>query len=334
MNSSDVEAACPAWFENYERFHSQHRLQAGTRYLVFRGEQALSGGIGDRVRGMLYTIKAAYALKRVVLFTWADPFEVTNFFVPAGSINWTLQGISLEPGPLMIFNDSDTVQMALNGSVDKFTDKFVTWRHNINVEDPCYKCPTVNSHKEVSCIMRRTLRVTDDIQQRAEQQLVALYGTPKPAYTAVHLRLGGLTGEEALPDYDLARRKASTNQLQSLMSAVACANQVMWGAGAATRGQPILMVTDNHALRAFIQQGNLASIIVAPGMLPVHLALATNQSLKEHQGTIVDFVLLSQATCLVHSMSGFNRWAWIFGGAKHCHALAEACTIGHDYRPA
>eukprot|EP00775_Hariotina_reticulata_P004788 gene4788-5038_t len=225
INSSEVAAACPAWFEEYERFHSQHRLEAGAKYLVHKAAHASSGGLGDRLRGMLFTIKAAYALKRVVLFTWADPFEVTNFFVPAGAINWTLHGITMEPGPEMKFTDQYINNPAKDGSVANLTDSFVIWQHNIHAEDPCYQCPAISSPQELSCMLRRTLRVTDDIQQQALQQLIALYSTPTPAYTAVHLRLGGLTGESQLPPEDIARRGASSNQLQSFMSAVGCASK-------------------------------------------------------------------------------------------------------------
>lgn len=49
-------------------------------------------GLGDRIRGMLFTTRLAAASQRVVLFTWKDdPAEPQAFLAPA-ALDWTLQG--------------------------------------------------------------------------------------------------------------------------------------------------------------------------------------------------------------------------------------------------
>lgn len=64
--------ACPRWLLDYEKFHAEHRGKRGTKYLVHQvtGE---SGGTGDRIRGMLFSIRAAAAMGRVLLAKWTIP---------------------------------------------------------------------------------------------------------------------------------------------------------------------------------------------------------------------------------------------------------------------
>lgn len=60
---------CPAWISNYAAFHKQNRGTPSAKYLVFK---ANGGGLGDRLRAMMFTTRLAVSLNRVVLFTWSN----------------------------------------------------------------------------------------------------------------------------------------------------------------------------------------------------------------------------------------------------------------------
>ena len=136
---------------------------------------------------------------------------------------------------------------------------------------------------------------------------------------AVHLRFGGLTGEEGIPGVE-----RGLSPLPNFVAGLRCAKQLATSHHLDLSRQHVLIVTDNHHLRKGLQD-KLVSNVVAPGGLPVHLDRAHNQSLQAHQKTIVDLVLLGWAECLVTSRSGFSLQAFLYGGAKPCSVQFTKC---------
>ena len=87
------------WLAEYEAFHKANRGRPGAKYLVHSVDSGLNGGVGDRLRGMLFTVRAAAASKRVLLMRWATPHPLHHFLEPAdGGIDWRMDGIEL-PAP-------------------------------------------------------------------------------------------------------------------------------------------------------------------------------------------------------------------------------------------
>eukprot|EP00775_Hariotina_reticulata_P013978 gene13978-14093_t len=215
-------------------------MQPGTRYLVLKVPyytKGRAGGLGDRLRTMVYSTRAAYALQRVLLLTWEYPHEITNFFLPAGPINWTVQGVPLQQWPNgAVFQSSGniTAAQAVSNVIIWFESEatVIHWH--------CDECPDLTTTQEASCILQRLLRPTEEIRARVDQQLLELYNTSQPQFTAVHLRFGGAEG--------------------------------------ATRKHPILLVTDNPKFRRYIRNGSLAGLAVSPAGEPVHIDLAPNTS--------------------------------------------------------
>jgi PIN domain nuclease of toxin-antitoxin system len=80
-----------AWIREYEAFHQSQRLKPGARYIVHRTD-VRGKGLGDRLRSMMFTARLAYASSRVVLFSWDQPFDVSEFFTPASDIDWRAAG--------------------------------------------------------------------------------------------------------------------------------------------------------------------------------------------------------------------------------------------------
>lgn len=88
------------WLAEYEAFHKAQRGQPGAKYLL-HVSGTLSGGFGDRMRAMMYTIRAAAAGKRIALFQWDTPHALTKFFLPASGIDWRVDGLDLSNATLI-----------------------------------------------------------------------------------------------------------------------------------------------------------------------------------------------------------------------------------------
>eukprot|EP00775_Hariotina_reticulata_P013981 gene13981-14096_t len=309
-------------------------MQPGTRYLVLKVPyytKGRAGGLGDRLRTMVYSTRAAYALQRVLLLTWEYPHEITNFFLPAGPINWTVQGVPLQQWPNgAVFQSSGniTAAQAVSNVIIWFESEatVIHWH--------CDECPDLTTTQEASCILQRLLRPTEEIRARVDQQLLELYNTSQPQFTAVHLRFGGLKGEPRLGQQYKGWRYKGVNYTMSQMLQMAfqSAHRMMHEdtGGRATRKHPILLVTDNPKFRRYIRNGSLAGLAVSPAGEPVHIDLAPNTStVRDHESTIVDLLLMSRATCLVHSRSMLARVAWLLGGGKPCYANLQGCDSRH-----
>lgn len=305
---------CPVWLDEYATFHSTQRGKPGTKYLLHE-VAGLAGGLGDRLRGMLFSVRVAQALRRVVLFSWQHPYPVDKFFIPSGRIDWTLSGITYQQEKLVRFIDSPNEEVT-SGSLANEAAIFITLQTNMVMDGPCYGCPPLDpASKEAACLWRTLFTPQNDIVDSARQELVALYGAVNVAFVAIHLRLGYLTGE-------MAWQSRGNGPLHDFLDVIRCAN------GMASRHNitlPFLVATDNHNLRKFLQDKNIPNMVAAQS-LPVHLDHAPNESLDRHKRTIVDLVLLGWAECLIRSRSGFSHHAWLFGGAKTCHADFLDCS--------
>ena len=118
---------CPMpWLSEYEAFHKATRGAPGAKYLVHSVDGIYSGGFGDRLRGMLYALRAAAAMKRVVLFRWSYPHAVTHFFAPAGDIDWRTDGVDLSGGGLSVRSINMPVQQLEDGSLLNSDAKVIT----------------------------------------------------------------------------------------------------------------------------------------------------------------------------------------------------------------
>jgi hypothetical protein len=118
---------CPMpWLKRYEDFHKSARGKSGTKYLVHRVGSKMSGGLGDRLRGMLYTVRVAAAANRVAIFIWTHPHVLTNFFEPASEIDWRSDGIrGLSDGPVFTAIDGPLAAIR-NGSIYAMQDRVIT----------------------------------------------------------------------------------------------------------------------------------------------------------------------------------------------------------------
>lgn len=324
---------CPEWFKDYEAYHAAARGQPGTKYLVHQvpdHKVGKSGGFGDRLRGMLYALRVAAASERVLLYTWARPVELHDLLVPSGAINWSTSGIpdfqaGLDKAPVLRFMNGAHHPVLLEGKLGNMTEPFVVLQTNARMEALCKGCPELSEmDAKTACVWNRLFRPTDAIYKQADQELQRMYGNSSARYVAVHLRLGGFTGE--------GEHERGKGPLKNFAGAIRCANQLARQSNISS-STPILLVTDNHHLRTFIQGDNLLNV-VTPSTEPIHIdqALHLDQNVRAHSSTVVDLILLSRGVCLVTSpgyrhggLSGFSHHGWLLGGAKPCHIDFRRC---------
>lgn len=112
----------------------------------------------------------------------------------------------------------------------------------------CAGCPNMTDwSQEAACAASRLWKPTEEILQRAKEHTRQLYGDADARYVAVHMRLGGMTGEK---EYPVDWTRGGGTPFSSFLRSVRCANQLAKQEGIAV---PTLMITDNHALRNFLK---------------------------------------------------------------------------------
>lgn len=318
------DSACPTWLHQYVQFHVEQRGKPGAKYLVHLVD-GVSGGLGDRLNGALAMLRLAAALNRVLLLSWAKPkpYRIEDFFSPPGPLNWSMQGISIERGATYHFVDTDGWNRAElhDDTLANVTDTFLTNVTNMPINGSCRNCAPIALEwsADAACLWHSIFSPTQVILDQARAELARLYPRGPSPYVAVHLRLGGLTGEEGAPGPD-----RGLSPLPNFIAGVRCGVQLARSRHIGLTATPALVITDNHYLRKGLQE-NLLGNMVAPGGLPVHLDRADGQSLQAHRNTVVDMVLLGWGECLVTSRSGFSLHAWLFGGAKECAIPFKSC---------
>lgn len=142
------------------------QLYCDCRYLIHSVRRGKSG-LGDRIRGMLFATRLAAATGRVVLFTWkGDPGEPQTFFMPAGNIDWRVEGTGYSETPptppnsqssssssnlaldmyTWVPEQQETLQRVKDGLLLRHAStRYVTIYTNERAEAPCKGCPALSA---------------------------------------------------------------------------------------------------------------------------------------------------------------------------------------------
>lgn len=160
---------------------------------------------------MLYALRAAAAMRRVVLFRWDYPHPLHHFFLPAGRIDWRPDGLQLPAngkslaaidGPVRelesgeLLNDSaPLITLRVRGAAagcgaakeraaacaaassprwQLVTGPLPSLRPQTNrfLEADCAGCANVTKWSaDAACLWTRTFRAIPEIEQRVEQHL-------------------------------------------------------------------------------------------------------------------------------------------------------------------
>jgi hypothetical protein len=214
------------------------------------------------------------------------------------------------------------VRMELqDGRLGHVQDTFLTKVSNMKLNATCWRCAAIESEwsKDAACLWHSVFRPADAVLAAARTEFARLYPYGPSPYVAVHLRLGGLTGEEGIPGVE-----RGLSPLPNFIAGAQCAVKLADRLKISLAATPVLVVTDNHRLRQGLKSDTFGNM-VAPQGLPVHLDHAVDQSLAAHRNTIVNMVLLGWAECIVTSRSGYSLHAWLYGGATDCFVPFTSC---------
>jgi len=145
-------------------------------------------------------------------------------------------------------------------------------------------------------------------------------GDPPP-YTAVHLRMGWLIGEEGAVE-------RHGNELDSTLATITFAKALSQQYGFPT---PVVFVTDKRTLRYFIALDNVKGVVSPTQVEAVHIDTFRSDNpmhqrawIRTHLATFVEFALLAKAKCLIVSQSGFSIAAmWMGGNYDDCYYTVQ-----------
>lgn len=171
-----------------------------------------------------------------------------------------------------------------------------------------------------SCIFHTLFQPSMQLAALVRSLREQLFGSATEPYVAVHLRIGGFEGERGVVRGGLGGANHTTTE--AVVSALRAAQQLAAGKQLPA---PVLVLTDNDALRRRLRSGELPGFISTPFMAKHAAKVGQHDSQAKRHAMLTSFadlMLLSQASCLVGSPSGFTRLALIWG--RHdCFLLAN-----------
>jgi hypothetical protein len=294
---------------------------------------------GDRIRGIKFTMKLAYASNRVLLVDDKKPVPLETSLLP-NLVNWATEGILVNESSfarLILIAEDKTADSKIDFSAFYGDAQFVVLHTNyagdVAIPDPprpivenvagdfLLNTGTAPVPREdllrASCLLQALFKPHADLQRDYEAAMQQLFGAPSAAYVAIHFRAGGMKDSEK---YVVKR---ADDNLSALMRSLACARGK---AKLRNVTAPMLLLTDNHDLRQAIRRGLLGADVVTTNFKAVHIDFVdpsrpSDTTLQRVIRTVyVDLLLLTGAECLVvPTRSGFSNEAHLWA--------AHACYI-------
>lgn len=323
---------------------SQYAKNAvSNRSLVYHCSQ-YCGGIGDRLRGIVTLFYFAVASRRQFFIDMPKPIPFERVFQPA-QVDWRWTGRLRCQQHLVAMDDTSTLPFGqLGGPSDPFGDASVV-------------CVTTNARQILRVVasapsvfgfdnasegqyfgeaFRHLFQLSGEAaaQLREMERALGLHSHrnctfcgavwPDQPWLAVHYRVG-VTGAWDDPLRDGLEFSRHVSQ---------CALAVRRHRLVSEPNAAIYVASDSHIAKERITR------LVDGRMLPIAIA-HTDRSSHTADGQFaawVEFALLTRATCIVASESGFSQWAaWAslsFSSAdrclvkwRHCDAYLDSSTL-------
>lgn len=336
---------CPQWLVKYKKFHDENKASPNAHYMVYWCTGTMScSGLGDRLRGIMYLLRVAYAYNLILIIHMDQPVDVRTFLLP-NQIDWTIDHnvpkdvdffkAPMDSGAFWKATGKDNRTEFLNTKVTKIvTNEFYDWDFfgdNVTGLTPLMKHPKgegsfvdVNTPYYVGqgvCLFRFLFKINPEVEKQADAKTKLLYGTERKDYVAWHWRGGGQVGEEVQFSgaYGLSR-------MAILMLGSNCVKSLARDAG--IKGTKALLVTDTNPVRTFVAEGNLAGL-TATADVAVMIDRVAKPDLNTYMPIFVDMVMLSRAKCILYSKSGVSYTAGFIGNFTRCMLKIDEC-LGHQ----
>lgn len=331
--------SCPAWIDTYASFHVREKTNPNAKYLIGLGN---SNGMGDRIRGMMYAVKVAVATNRVVLFSWGYEHggaPIDYYFRPTKidrRASTSLFNYSLTMPQTRLKVDHGAIGKAFfaaeSATID-VPDRIYALELTEPLKRPCYGCPNITSLDDEKCLWEALFAFHEEDIKLARLQLRSLLQLPRNAtigsdympFVAIHLRMGGQLGEAE------AVRVGGGRSLDALLGALSCAQKFRRRMKSTL---PVLLITDNSALRTFMQKEGASLFkngLVSPRSNAAHIANLRNVTRDAtrdvHKALVLDLIFLSIAQCFVYTgLSLFSRMAVFSRPDISCSISVQNCT--------
>ena len=294
------------WLLEYEAFHRKHRHSPNDRFLVYSCRAGMRDaphclGIGDRFRLIGFMLRVAAAHKRVLLIDWQSPEPLERFFKPH-RIDWRLNAMERSaidslrvhgwrgrlhapPAPVKY------LRVVGNAPYDS------TFPGDANVTAP------------YSTVWRFLFTPTVAMQRAVHLEREALFN--HRWYVGLHVRMG-----DGAPGSAFARGSVPARDVRlSYQQAVGTLEY----AQAQYPGTPVLLATDNGALKAAVRARKDCAVIVrgcTDCMInPVFLHNFSHESVVD---IFMELLMLAQSYCFLHRSSNFAAVVSAMRGEGAC----------------
>ena len=314
--------SCSDVVSEYVRFHNATWGTEAAKYVIFSCPQGhCNGGLGDRMRGLLFTMRLAITYRRVLLVNWSEPFPLEEVF-GTSDVDWRIPS-ALDTNDVKQFdlygnhytskfNSSmhELQSMLDNGSNATFSLYTNIW-HGIEVDPSLLRSLVSVGNSRETCWFNAFFKPTHTVSQAIAEELLRMGVMSE--YVAVHLRIGGLEGEEG----DLHR----IDRFEAQNAAIYCAKKM--AVAHDLHASPVVFVTDNRILRFIINRGYLSEIVGPSGDHVSHIVTGSHAH-EEAFKSFVELGILAKSSCTVTSRSGYSNVAMWWSG-NTCASTIEAC---------
>lgn len=330
---------CPEshWAVQYAAWRAAEGANASR--LTWITTDASPGGWGDRMRGSLLALRVAAANNRTLYLRWGGLHALGTYLQPA-TFDWRPatnsclsdecdaasgarlvldRGMGRLAGTSTSFDGELATALASDGEV------VIDERRSASQLLPLSGAATMEQEVDFVCAWEVLYMPTAELAARGEAVLAALNVT-RP-YAAVHLRLGGLEGERKALSRVKDAPSATSCPLTLARAAASCAAALRDAGNSSSsketflsnsgRRRPVLVITDNEALRAKLARGKVEGA-TGPSYSAEHVSLAAHARARagKRWDAWVDVYLLANAAQLLTSHSGFSNMAAWWSNAR------------------
>jgi hypothetical protein len=277
------------------------------------------------MRGILYTLRIAITYRRVLLVNWTEPFPLEEVFCTS-DLNWSIPSTLAAANGANYFDIyGDLYTSTFNSSMRELQSVLDNGRaavisvytniwHGLEVDPSLLRGLASVGNLRETCWFKALFKPTESITIAIASELLHMGVTSK--YAAVHLRIGGLEGEER----DLHR----FDRFEAQNAAIYCAKKMInESAHDDLHTSPVVFVTDNSILRFIINRGYLSGVVGPRGDHVSHIVTGSHAH-KESLKSFVELGILAQSSCIVKSRSGYSELATWWSGTT-CVATVDAC---------
>lgn len=355
-------ATCPPWLAKYKKFHDENKGLPNTRYLsMWCTEKIRCAGLGDRLRGIMFALRAAYVYNMVLLINIDQPLPL-EFFLGPNQIDWSIhRGLPANfswDNPDKFSSIWDAIENQGPVSQADFVQKMTNSKLIRDVIEVYYDRPfpganktdvvpngdwRIGTHFDIdphtyvlngTCLFHFLFKINSTLWDIADRRTVDMFGRRDAEYLGWHWRTGGQLGEEGR--VNLGPTVSLYSRLAQLMAGHRCLKEMasQFNMSTTGNGSYVMLATDLNPMRKYVSEGNVVGLVTtnesAVNILQGHLKLRD----EDYLPVFVDMLMLSRAKCAVLSHSGFSFTAAILGGLNcftslaHCIEMQASSFLG------